>query len=321
MLLTKKENPHQSKDIYVITKLSKAQKAELRAYARALGCPSPVKRALIWALLAIFIVSDWTSANLFSQILFNESPLIALLTSFVIASIMDGSMYFLGLRLNTMVRDAESRQRRLWGCAGLALSCLMAFGVMVAFCVLANGMQTSYEGLSGTITVSAGNTAYYARLALAFATNALSLVLGLVDAPKQEEINRLLIQRKRTVMLRDANKILREKYSLDQEVFSADRYDLEKAKVRLLELRTATEIAAQKARALLAQEVGTDEAARALLTDLSDEAFWQKAEAKLHICLAPAGEAIQLEAARADAPQIETEANEVAESNEAKASF
>lgn len=320
MLLTKKENPHQSKDIYVITKLSPAQKAELRAYARALGCPSPVKRAIIWTLLAIFIVSDWTSANLYTQILFNESPLIGLLTSFVIASIMDGSMYFLGLRLNTIVTDAESRRRRRWACAGLALSCLMAFGVMVAFCLLANETQTSFQGLSGTITVSAGNGAFYPRLALAFATNALSIVLGVADGPKQEEINRLLIQRKRTVMLRDANKILREKYSQDQEVFSADRYDLEKAKVVLLQLRTATEIAAQKARALLAQEVGTDEAARALLTDLSDEAFWQKAEAKLHIRLAPAGEAIQLEAAQADETQNETNQADEA-NNEAKATF
>lgn len=273
---------------FVITRLSPAGKQSLRRYAQTLdGYTSPLKAWAVRLLLAAFTFTDTMTALMYCNILFNDRPFVSFTTAAVVAALMDLSPFVLGTRLNTVFDTPREKVRNRWACLGLLIASVGAFLILGGFCILAQNHTTTYQGLSGTITVSTGSPAYYGKIFLAATTNLFSFVLGLQSNPYRAALTKKLIQRQEKQMLLDANQALLDKYNADMAVFSSDRYDLSEATAQLYSLEQLTNSTMFQARVLLAEELGSAEAAEALLTRILPGDYFEKAAAKLQFDFRP----------------------------------
>ena len=233
-----------------------------------------VKSFRIFSLLTTIaaVMCDWTQLNYYTQLSLNDTFGGGVSVSIIVVLGLDVSMFFLGTVLN-QYRKATGTTKgnfRFIG-IGLLVTFLIAYVVYLLMAIPVLSQQASD-----------GDVPFYGRLLIPIASSALAFFTSVGWDPKGEQIQRLLDEKLKissdiASVKNTIDKVNRDFAQLDIMEFEnveADRvYNLLMSKVNE---------ATNEARIYLAEELGTSEAANALLAQagLSDS-FWSTARQKI----------------------------------------
>ena len=207
---------------------------------------------------AFFVATDLMTVHLYTESLFDERPEMAMLVAASIALLLDACPMVAGKlkgQLDDMLpRDQRATKRRISALLGTAVG---AFAIFAGFCIVST--LISVEALGATENPTLYMVGQYIRMLLPIATSVGSYAIGFFSDHRSQ---------------------LDSHAEFAAANFNPDLQDYRFAQAKLKSLSIAAQQARLSARMKLAEELGSVEAAEALLhsaglDDLLDEQHWQ----------------------------------------------
>ena len=227
---------------------------------------------------AFFVATDLMTVHLYTESLFDERPEMAMLVAASIALLLDACPMLAGKlkgQLDDMLpRDQRATKRRISALLGTAVG---AFAIFAGFCIVSTLMGV--ETLAKTEDTTLYMVGQFIRMLLPIATSVGSYAVGYFS-DHRSQLEDLKAQRLNLLDL-DADidgAIHHAQYATEH--YDPDQQDYLFAQAKLKSLSIAARQARLTARMKLAEELGSVEAAEALLhsaglDDLLDEQHWQ----------------------------------------------
>lgn len=215
---------------------------------------------LVNPMLIGFIMVDFITIQLYALNLFDESPWLARFVAFVLAVVLDGCPSIAGSlkaqKEDLLPRDKKAATVRIWMLLGAAAG---AYAVFCAFCVISSRMQ-----LPDVEDATLYMPAQFARMIVPFVTSVGAFAASW-KSNHRDQLETLKAQRLqlRDLELETANAIRHGEYAMQN--YNADVLDYQFACTKLHSLHLAAQAARLTARMKLAEELGSLEAADALL--------------------------------------------------------
>ena len=227
---------------------------------------------------AFFVATDLMTVHLYTESLFDERPEMAMLVAASIALLLDACPMLAGKlkgQLDDMLpRDQRATKHRISALLGTAVG---AFAIFAGFCIVSTLMGV--EALAKTEDTTLYMVGQFIRMLLPIATSVGSYAVGYFS-DHRSQLEDLKAQRLNLLDL-DADidsAIHHAQYATEH--YDPDQQDYLFAQAKLKSLSIAARQARLTARMKLAEELGSVEAAEALLhsaglDDLLDEQHWQ----------------------------------------------
>ena len=227
---------------------------------------------------AFFVATDLMTVHLYTESLFDERPEMAMLVAASIALLLDACPMLAGKlkgQLDDMLpRDQRATKHRISALLGTAVG---AFAIFAGFCIVSTLMGV--EALAKTEDTTLYMVGQFIRMLLPIATSVGSYAVGYFS-DHRSQLEDLKAQRLNLLDL-DADidsAIHHAQYATEH--YDPDQQDYLFAQAKLKSLSIAARQARLTARMKLAEELGSVEAADALLhsaglDDLLDEQHWQ----------------------------------------------
>ena len=224
------------------------------------------------------MVTDLMTVHLYTESLFDERPEMAMLVAASIALLLDACPMLAGKlkgQLDDMLpRDQRATKHRISALLGTAVG---AFAIFAGFCIVSTLMGV--EALAKTEDTTLYMVGQFIRMLLPIATSVGSYAVGYFS-DHRSQLEDLKTQRLNLLDL-DADidsAIHHAQYATEH--YDPDQQDYLFAQAKLKSLSIAARQARLTARMKLAEELGSVEAADALLhstdlDDLLDEQHWQ----------------------------------------------
>lgn len=227
---------------------------------------------------AFFVATDLMTVHLYTESLFDERPEMAMLVAASIALLLDACPMLAGKlkgQLGDMLpRDQRATKRRISALLGTAVG---AFAIFAGFCIVSTLM--SVEVMAKTEDTTLYMVGQFIRMLLPIATSVGSYAVGYFSDHRSQledlKAQRLDLQD----MAADTDSAISHA-EFAAANFDPDLQDYRFAQAKLKSLSIAARQARLTARMKLAEELGSLEAADALLhtaglDDLLDEQQWQ----------------------------------------------
>lgn len=227
---------------------------------------------------AFFVATDLMTVHLYTESLFDERPEMAMLVAASIALLLDACPMLAGKlkgQLDDMLpRDQRATKRRISALLGTAVG---AFAIFAGFCIVSTLM--SVEALGATENPTLYMVGQYIRMLLPIATSVGSYAIGFFS-DHRSQLDSLKAQRLDLQDLAADTDSAISHAEFAAANFNPDLQDYRFAQAKLKSLSIAARQARLTARMKLAEELGSVEAADALLhnaglDDLLDEQHWQ----------------------------------------------
>ena len=227
---------------------------------------------------AFFVATDLMTVHLYTESLFDERPEMAMLVAASIALLLDACPMLAGKlkgQLDDMLpRDQRATKHRISALLGTAVG---AFAIFAGFSIVSTLMGV--EALAKTEDTTLYMVGQFIRMLLPIATSVGSYAVGYFS-DHRSQLEDLKAQRLNLLDL-DADidsAIHHAQYATEH--YDPDQQDYLFAQAKLKSLSIAARQARLTARMKLAEELGSVEAAEALLhsaglDDLLDEQHWQ----------------------------------------------
>ena len=212
---------------------------------------------------AFFVATDLMTVHLYTESLFDERPEMAMLVAASIALLDD-----------MLPRDQRATKRRISALLGTAVG---AFAIFAGFCIVSTLM--SVEALGATENPTLYMVGQYIRMLLPIATSVGSYAIGFFS-DHRSQLDSLKAQRLDLQDLAADTDSAISHAEFAAANFNPDLQDYRFAQAKLKSLSVSAQQARLSARMKLAEELGSVEAAEALLhsaglDDLLDEQHWQ----------------------------------------------
>lgn len=229
-------------------------------------------------LTFFFMVTDLMTVHLYTESLFDERPEMAMLVAASIALLLDACPMLAGKlkgQLDDMLpRDQRATKRRISALLGTAVG---AFAIFAGFCIVST--LISVEALGATENPTLYMVGQYIRMLLPIATSVGSYAIGFFS-DHRSQLDSLKAQRLDLQDLAADTDSAISHAEFAAANFDPDLQDYRFAQAKLKSLSIAARQARLTARMKLAEELGSVEAADALLhnaglDDLLDEQHWQ----------------------------------------------
>lgn len=227
---------------------------------------------------AFFVATDLMTVHLYTESLFDERPEMAMLVAASIALLLDACPTVAGKlkgQLDDMLpRDQRATKRRISALLGTAVG---AFAIFAGFCIVST--LISVEALGATENPTLYMVGQYIRMLLPIATSVGSYAIGFFS-DHRSQLDSLKAQRLDLQDLAADTDSAISHAEFAAANFNPDLQDYRFAQAKLKSLSIAARQARLTARMKLAEELGSVEAADALLhsaglDDLLDEQHWQ----------------------------------------------
>ena len=220
---------------------------------------------------AFFVATDLMTVHLYTESLFDERPEMAML---VAASIAMVAGKLKGQLDDMLPRDQRATKRRISALLGTAVG---AFAIFAGFCIVST--LISVEALGATENPTLYMVGQYIRMLLPIATSVGSYAIGFFS-DHRSQLDSLKAQRLDLQDLAADTDSAISHAEFAAANFNPDLQDYRFACAKLKSLSVSAQQARLTARMKLAEELGSVEAADALLhsaglDDLLDEQHWQ----------------------------------------------
>lgn len=233
-----------------------------------------IRNTHIFSILvtAAAVLCDWGQMRYFADLTLNDAILAGMSVTVIVVLGLDVSMFLLGITLN-QYRKGNDSGKKTFRFVGIGLLCVFGVAYLIyALLAMPVLLQQAEDG----------EMPFYGRLLIPVGSSLLSFFSSVGWNPRGEQIQRLNDEKLNIESdIASARNTLKK---IDRDFAEFDAIEFENAQAaRAFDLLFAkVQEADQEARMLLAQEIGSPEAAETLLTQVvSPESFWQTARGKI----------------------------------------